>query len=87
VGSNDLTQAGGGSATGLNSGLNSTDIATDHDADQTGTDLLRANQSNVSSLYHCIGSFDSGNETAGFNHTKSFVHCSILLKILFVSVG
>jgi hypothetical protein len=82
VSSDNLTQARSGSATGLNSGLNSTDVATDHDGHETGTDLLGTNQSNVSSLNHSIGSLDCGNQTAGFNHTKSFVHCNILLKIL-----
>ena len=41
VGSNDLTQAGSGSTAGLDGSLNGTDVATDHDADQAGTDLCK----------------------------------------------
>ena len=39
-------------------------------------DSLGADQGDISSLCHRIGSFNSGNQAAGFYHTKSFHHCS-----------
>ena len=63
---------GGGAC--IDSGLNSADIATDHDGHEAGADLLLADQMNISCLDHGIGCFDSADQAAGLNHTKSEFH-------------
>jgi hypothetical protein len=69
VSRNNFTQTGSGSATGFDSGLDSADIAADHDAHQTGTDLLGTDEHDIRRFDHSIRRFDSGNQTASFNHT------------------
>ena len=72
VGSDDFAQTSGSSSACFNSSLDSANVSTDHNAYQTGTDLLRADQDNVRGFYHSIGSFDRCDKTSGFNHTESF---------------
>ena len=72
--SNNFAKTASSSTACFNSRLNSADVATNHDAYQTGTDLLGADEGNVSSLNHCISCFDSSYETSGLNHTKCEFH-------------
>ena len=69
VSRNNFAPTSSGSATGLDGGLNSADIAADHDAHQSGTDLLGTIQNNVRRLDHSTGSLDSGYQTTGFYQT------------------
>ena len=59
----------GGSAC-VNSGLDRADVAANHDGDQAGADLGLADEVDVCSLDHGVGSFNGADEAAGLNHTK-----------------
>ena len=69
MGSDDFAQTGSSRTACLDSRLDSADVATDHNAYQTGTDLLRTDQTNICGFNHSIGCFDRGNQTSCFNHT------------------
>ena len=57
-----------GSCACVHSGLDSAHIATNHDGDQTGADLLLANETDICGLNHCVGGFDGADQTTGFDH-------------------
>jgi hypothetical protein len=68
---NQLANAGSGSSAGIGSSLNGANVAADHNGHQTAAYVYLADQVNVSSLNHSVGSFDRTDETFGFNHAQS----------------
>ena len=54
----------------VDSSLDSAHVAADHNGDQTGADLLLADEMNVSRLYHGVGCFDGADEAAGLDHSQ-----------------
>ena len=62
------SSCGDGGSACVDSGLDSADIAADHDGHEAGADLLLADQMNISCLDHGIGCFDSADQAAGLDH-------------------
>ena len=50
-------------------GLDSADIAANHNRYQSGSDLLGSNQCNLSRFYHCVCCFDSCCKSSCLNHS------------------
>ena len=72
VGCNNFTKRVSSCRACLNSSLNSANVTAYHYAYKTGTDLLRTNEYNVSSLNHSISRLDSSYDTSGLYHSKCF---------------
>ena len=71
----------GGSAC-VDSGLDSADIAADHDGHEAGDDPLLTDQMRVCCLDPGIRRFDSADQATGLDHTKSEFHRLFLQIIL-----
>ena len=69
VRSNYFAKSRSCSGTSFYSCLNCANVAANHNAYQTATDLFATDKYNVCSLYHCICCFDCCYQTSGFNHT------------------
>ena len=70
VNRNELAKSRSGNASSLGSSLNSSDVTSYHNGNESRTDLLSSDKLNVSSLNHCVRSLYCGNKTSGLNHSK-----------------
>jgi hypothetical protein len=55
--------------TGVCSGFDSRDIATNNGSDKAGADLFITDKLYIRGLYHCVGSLDHGHEAFTLNHS------------------
>ena len=65
-----VTNALTGISTCTNCSVHGTGFTTDQYGYITATDKLAADQAHFGGLGHGIGCFDSGNQSAGFDHTQ-----------------
>ena len=54
----------------ISGGFDRADVTANDGRDQSGVDLLPADEHNVGSLQHRVGRFDHAHQTAGFDHAE-----------------
>jgi hypothetical protein len=72
VNRNQLTHATGCCRTRFGRSFNRTDIASNQDSHVTIEKVFLAHEDDVCSLDHRVGSLDSANQAARFNHSEGF---------------
>ena len=70
-------------AASFNSCFNCANVAANHYAYESGTDLFASYENYVSCFYHCVCCFDSCNKTSCFYHAECF-HFYFLHVLLFL---
>ena len=72
VGGDDLAEGSSGALASFDGGFYRGDVAADDDRLVGGSDLLLADEFDVGGLEHCVGGFEDGGQSLGFEDAEGF---------------